>query len=317
MERCALVVFSAAGRGHVLARTVDRLRSLAAADSFTARILCLDGLDEELLAREQVEWFTHLRVNVLRGGYYANLLQAVEASEHPFLFACEDDFELSDLPPVSEVAPVLESNPAIVQVRLPKNDYLLLEDKRSGEAAPGIWTQGEFYSLNPHYARTDFLRSALRHCRDHGEGRNIEVVISEWMRGRGGLGACFEPSRARAIHFGHETAGGRSDYRFHTTPAATDGPTSAESAQPEAPSRLPAARVQPRRKAPSSRRARALQTAVELLGKAGYGMWAVVWSTLASPFSRQARAFLRTVWRYWHPDRQTPSCLGIGVDNDC
>ena len=316
MTDCPVVVFSAAGRHAVLQRTVKRLASLIDTGSCSTRILCLDGFDDRLLAIKQVDWFTHLRVNVQQQGYFANLLQAVTTVQHPFLFACEDDFELTGLPPFSDIAKLLEENPAIVQVRVPKNDYLLLEDKRAGQVASGIWAQHEFYSLNPHYCRAEFLRSALEYCKDHGCGRNIEVAISEWMRRRQGLGACFAPTRARAVHFGHEMEGGKSDYQLHATPSETESPASLELTPEPQLEQHGTTPDQPLAKLLQAPQAGSLRAASELLAKGGYAMWAVVWSTLAIPFSRQARVFLRTVWSYWHPDRNLPTYLGIGADEN-
>jgi len=316
-ERCRasergvdLLIFSSTGRAPCLARTLQGLRSHPASGRFANRILSVDGADPEIAALPELTWLTHIVMSGQRQGYAANIRQGVEALRSPYFFWCEDDWEFTRVPPPAEALAVLERHSNLAQVRLPKHSELLLEDRGLGELADGIWAQDQFFSLNPHYGRTDLMRRAAGEAISEGaEGQNVEVALSRWMRAQGCIFAAWCPTEARALHFGHEVPGGHSDYRWHlvSAPAAhgvAPGADSegSESLAPRAPGALQAAgapRVQCR-----------LNLTGEFLLKGSYALWAVTKATFGMPFSRQARAFIRTVWRYWHPDLADPSCVG-------
>jgi len=305
-----LLCFSSVGRDKCLDRMVRGLRPHPACEQFSRRILAIDGMDPRILELPEVSWFTKLIIGVPRQGYSSNICQAIALLESPYFFWCEDDWELTRLPPLEEALEALGRFPNLAQVRIPKQKELLLEDKQLGELTNGIWAQGQFYSLNPHYGRTEFMRRAIAEgLPQWAGGQNVEIALSRWMRKQGYIFAAWDPSVAHAAHFGHEIAGGHSDYGWHLIPekrtAAGEPQTPRENAREPAPScgtRRPGSHP-----AALQGRFRVLR---EFLAKAFYALWAVAKAVVSIPFSRQARAFIRTIWRYWHPDFTDPSSPG-------
>ena len=314
-----LLVFTSAGRRECLDRMVRGLRPHPACGQFSRRILAVDGMDAQILQQTEVSWFTHLVISVRRQGYFSNIGQAIALLQSPYFFWCEDDWELTRLPPLEEALEALGRFPNLAQVRVPKQKELLLEDKRLGELTDGIWAQDQFYSLNPHYGRSELMRHAFAEGLTQGAGgQNVEIALSRWMRKQGHIFAAWAPSAAHAAHFGQEVAGGHSDYGWHLIPES--GPAAGEAPAPPGDTALRAATQVAPEPAPSPDTQRSCGPASpllrrpsvlwEFLTKALYALWAVTKAVVSIPFSRQARAFVRSTWQYWHPDFSDPSSLG-------
>ena len=124
-----LLVFTSAGRAECLARTVRGLRAHPICEQFSRRILAVDGMDARILQLPEVSWFTRLVMGVPRQGYFSNICQGIALLESPYFFWCEDDWELTRLPPLEEVMEVLGRFPNLAQVRIPKQEELLLEQQ--------------------------------------------------------------------------------------------------------------------------------------------------------------------------------------------
>lgn len=300
-----LVVFTAAGRAALLDRTVSSLRTHRAASTFRLRILSVDGHDPELLNSNAAAWFDRVVVSSSRAGYFHNILQGVQQVEAGLFVWMEDDWQLTAFPTPAEVQPLFTSDRRLAQIRWPKYSYLLIEDKRLGRLAEHAWIQGEFFSFNPHYARTTHVREAIADVTDgDAAGQNVEVAFSRALRKRGCVFGVWEPGFAAAVHEDQPKRDARSHYRAHQIP-----PTG-----PQAPG-LPAAPPQERKVASVGRSERlgmlvSRTRMSEYVAKAGFAVLAVLWSVLMIPFSRQARAFVRTVWWYWLPVPNSPAYLG-------
>lgn len=300
-----LVVFTAAGRAALLDRTVTSLRSHGDALTFRRRILSVDGYDPELLNSEAAAWFDRIVVSSSRAGYFHNVLQGVQQVEAGLFLWMEDDWKLTAFPPPGEVQPLFASDPRLAQIRWPKYSYLLIEDKRLGRLAENVWIQGEVFSFNPHYARTTHVREAIADvAAGDATGQNVEVAFSRALRKRGRVFGVWEPGFAAAVHEDQPKRDARPHYRAHEIP-----PVVLEAG-------VLATAPSPERQMPSGGWSERLGMLVsrtrmsEFVAKAGFALLAVLWSVLMVPFSRQARAFVRTVWWYWLPVPNSPAYLG-------
>ena len=300
-----LVVFTAAGRGALLERTVGSLRSHCNASTFRLRILSVDGYDPELMKSDAAAWFDRVVVSSSSAGYFHNILQGVQQVEAGLFLWMEDDWQLTAFPTPGEVQPLFASDGRLAQIRWPKYSYLLIEDKRLGRLAENVWIQGEFFSLNPHYARTTHVREAIADVTDgDAAGQNVEVAFSRALRKRGCVFGVWEPGFAAAVHEDQPKQDSRSHYRAHEVPLIARQPTA-----------LPAGSFS-QGKTPSTGWNERLGTLVsrtrlsEYIAKGGFALVAVLLSVLMVPFSRQARAFVRTVWWYWLPVPNSPAYLG-------
>ena len=299
-----LVVFTAAGRGALLDRTVTSLRSHCDASTFRLRILSVDGSDPELLTSDAAAWFDRIVVSSPSAGYFQNILQGVRQVEAGLFLWMEDDWQLTAFPTPGGVQSLFASDPRLSQIRWPKYSYLLIEDKRLGRLAENVWLQGEFFSFNPHYARTSHVREAIADITSGDTvGQNVEVAFSRALRKRGRVFGVWEPGFAAAVHEDQPKRDARSHYRAHEVPLI-----GRQSAVRTA--------VSPPLEAPSTGRAERIGMLVsrtrptEYFAKAGFALLAVLGSIIMVPFSRQARAFLRTVWWYWLPVPNSPAYLG-------
>jgi hypothetical protein len=296
MAECELLVFTARGRAPLFQRMVQNLSRHPAAALFTRRIVSVDGLDHDLLAAPELAWFTDVRVLTRPSGYYANICQGMDALRAPYFFWCEDDYLLSDLPPIGAVAPLFARFPALTQIRLHKAEPLLLEQCGAGLLAEGIYANRTSYSFWPHYGRRDRMRQVLASIQG-ATGVNVEVAVSRMMREAGALYGVWSPAVCSAHHYGNEMPGGHSDYATHCI-----GTASERTHEPvaQAPGRHPAS-------APRGARSQAVRGLIRPLL---FLPLAAVRSLCLAPFDRQARAFVRHVWNYWHPDLIDPSCAG-------
>lgn len=303
MTECDLIVYTARGRAPLFQRTVQDLARHPSAASFARRIVSVDGLDRDILAAPELSWFTDVRILTRPSGYYANICQGMEALRAPFFFWCEDDFLLSGLPPCEQVLPLFEQFPELTQVRLHNRQPLLLEQCGAGQLAPGIYANRTSYSFWPHYGRRVRMQQALASIQG-ATGLNVEVAVSRAMRSAGGLYGVWAPEVYSVHHFGPETPGGHSDYATHCIGAGAA--SELKPVVPETPAMPPPA-------APHRFRRNAVRSLIRPLL---FLPIAAVRSVCLAPFDRQARAFVRHVWNYWHPDLIDPSCAGLTRGED-
>ena len=258
-------------------------------------------------------------MSVRQKGYFSNIRQGIAVLQSSYFFWCEDDWDFARLPPLERALEAFEHCRNLAQLRVPKQKELLLEDKRLGELVHGVWAQDQSYSLNPHYGRTELMRRALAQGLPHeARGQNVEIALSRWMSKQGYIFAAWDPIIAHAAHFGQEVAGGHSDYRWHLVPEEGIAVGEAQ-APPAAMPSHPSAQEAPKPASRTDRRMLIIQPGLplrrfaviwEFVAKALYALWAVTKAVISIPISRQARAFVRTIWRYWHPDFTNPSSVG-------
>jgi hypothetical protein len=304
-----LVVFSSAGRAAYLSRITSAVSAVRSKGVVRNSILSVDGIGEEpnrivtlLPSFDQVVLSTDCR------GYISNIVQALHQVRSESFFWLEDDWDLPEDVPISEMSKALDQNPGIAQVRIPRFGKLLLEDRRQGLVSDGIYAQGTTYSLNPHLARTEFVRSVIASISaGEFEGKNIEWAFSYELRRQGLVGGVVDPGWCRVDHLGTRTQG----YDTHQIPAAHLLENVVRQVKPLSPEHN--AEIDQSRRgaspwiAPIVRGAKAIGGALFALG---IGVLAIPGVMI----SRQMRSFVRTVWAYWfddgrHPWRQGPSRL--------
>lgn len=305
-----LLVFTAVGRTAVLERTLRGLAVVGATEQFARRVLSMDGTDSALLSQAQSGFFTDMVASRDPRGYFSNICQGIANVHTPFFFWCEDDFEFTHIPEPHEALELFERYPHLAQVRIPRETELMLEHKRLGHLAPGVWGQDTYYSFCPHYGRTDLMRRAI----DEGlgaqaAGQNVEVAFSNWMRRHGHIFGAWDPSVARAYHFGKEVIGPATDYAKHLVPKTSPVPGTPILRSGTVETKRVAADmcVTPETGGPSRvLRLRIFEFSIKVL----FAFFAVLRAVLTLPYDRQSRAFLRTIWWYWHPELDNPSYLG-------
>lgn len=301
-----LLVFTSPGRASLLERTVACLRSQCTEETFNRKILSIDGHDPEILGLEVLSWFDRIVFSTTAAGYFHNILQGVKQVEAEYFLWLEDDWELTALPQPEQVRPLFVSNQRLAQVRWPKYSYLLVEDKRLGRVADNVWIQGEFFSFNPHYARTAYVREALTDVlAGHAAGQNVEVACARALRMRGYVFGVWEPRFAAAIHTDQPGRDPAVHYRSHEVPELSPPGSNAGDAVND-PVETPSSEVRSRWISRWVEKNRAS----EFIGKPVFAIFAVLLSVLMIPFSLQARSFIRTVWWYWLPVVNSPMYLG-------
>lgn len=306
-ELVDLVVFSAADRGDLLARSVPGYARVLEGAPLGRRILAIDGHDPATLAAPYLAWFDAIVFTRVQSGYYANIENGLALVQTATFLWLEDDWSLSSSPDLGAALEAFARLPNLAQIRWPKSADLLLEDKRRGRADPDVWLQDRRYSFNPHLARRGPCMSALESLRTGSHaGQNVEGAFSRILAARGLLFGTWDPQVALAQHLGAEHPQARR-YELHAAPAAGERPRTAQTdglAEPPlaASGAAEAVRMPPRRVRYGA--------APELLGKALFASAVTPLAVCAAPISRQARAYLRQVWSYWRPALEHPDHVG-------
>jgi hypothetical protein len=268
------------------------------------RILSVDGSIDSSDLRQLETHFDVIVQSTRSHGYLSNIRQALPLVESDYFFWFEDDFEIGAPCDWNEIFAAFQNDPTLAQVRWPRNDYLLLEDKELGHVTPNIWRTSYNYAFNPHVARTDFSLEALsRISTGLYAGLHVELAFSREFRHAGCAAGVLDPAFARAVHQG--ALPGRSDSYY----SDRHGIPSTENSGGRKLSR--STTCANRRAVPNFVSNRYAELAIKAL----FAMGATAASAFLAPVSRQARAFLRHVWSYWRPIHSSPVDLGPSRDD--
>jgi|SRR5271157_902696 len=301
-----VVLFTSEGREAYIRPALHRYAAALNSPAIGSRILAVDGtLDMTATVDCARSVDTTVMARVSRG-YFSNIVQGVAQVQTEYFFWAEDDFEIDSAPDLPALVGTLNRVPSLAQIRWSRLPELLLEDKNAGRLGGSLWLQGYFYSFNPHIARTSFVRSTLDRLLAGGyPGENIEVAFSKELRRQGLVSAVIDPALAKATHRGPVHVQESSYYAKHRLPSRGSAP------KPEgtgAGGRGAASTVTKKSGVLGNK-------AMEVVLKSCFAIGVTVGSILSAPFSRQARAFIRTVWRYWRPLFSVPTYQGCTRDD--
>ena len=199
-----LVIFTCAGREHLLSRTWRSWAPVVAQASVARRLLALDGPYN--LSASQAFQPDVLVQSTARKGYIASILRCLALIDCDFLFWLEDDWIVSGDVNVGRAMAFLLANPNCLQVRWSKR--VLGPPEKELRLADGIFSSETGFSANPCICRTDLLKHGFSALAASEKGARLgidgfENFLTRWCGTAGLFCAVFDPGEVPAVsHIG-------------------------------------------------------------------------------------------------------------------